>query len=109
MIRLIIECKENIDNVFLRKNRDYSNTLKSVYKLSRFFLVYKNRYESNKNINKIIEITSLLSCLTDGGKLAEIENNKLEKKVDELEKYFQQLLSEILPPFKPEKVIKPEA
>nr|DAW14667.1 MAG TPA: Protein of unknown function (DUF2730) [Caudoviricetes sp.] len=47
LIHLIIECKENIDNDFLRNNRDYSNTLKSVYKLGRFFLVYRSRYESN--------------------------------------------------------------
>ncbi|WP_304130132.1 hypothetical protein [Phocaeicola plebeius] len=109
LIHLIIECKENIDNDFLRNNRDYSNTLKSVYKLGRFFLVYRSRYESNKNIDKIIEITSLLSCLIDGGKLSAIDNNKLEKKIEELEQYFQKLLSEILPPFKPEKVEKPEA
>lgn len=109
LIQLIIECKENIDDDSLHNNRNYRNTLKSVYKLGRFFLVYRSRYECNKNIQRMIEITSLISCVIDCDKVDAIKNNKLEEKIEELERCFQLLLSEILPPFNPEKVKKPEA
>lgn len=108
LIRLIIECKENMDNDLLKNNRDYTNTVNSIYKLGRFFLVYKSRYDCNKHIKEIINITSLISCIKDCNELENEKEGRLEDKIEELENLFHSFLAEILPKFNPTQIKEPE-
>lgn len=108
LIRLIIECKENMDNDLLKNNRDYTNTVNSIYKLGRFFLVYKSRYDCNKHIKEIINITSLISCIKDCNELKNEKGSTLEDKIEELENLFHSFLAEILPKFNPTQIKEPE-
>lgn len=108
LIRLIIECKENMDNDLLKNNRDYTNTVNSIYKLGRFFLVYKSRYDCNKHIKEIINLTSLISCIKDCNELENEKEGRLEDKIEELENLFHSFLAEILPKFNPTQIKEPE-
>lgn len=101
-IKQIVSCKSYMDAGMLDSNGDYSKALNEIYKLARFLLVYRVRYEENECAKQIIDITSEIALSIElNGAEQVMEAKSFDEKMMKLEEAFKTFLSIILPRFLP--------
>ena len=101
-IKQIVSCKSYMDTGMLDSNGDYSKALNEIYKLARFLLVYRVRYEENECAKQIIDITSEIALSIEfNGAEQVMEAKSFDEKMMKLEEAFKTFLSIILPRFLP--------
>ena len=100
LIALVVKCQQHIDNEYIEG--DYEDSIYSAYKLGRFFLAYRCRYEENVTLKKMIPLSLELACLFETGEWSNFKKEKRHKYMENLEETFKFFLKDILPKFRPQ-------